>query len=98
MRDLWENQVSPMTIHLKPETEALIQEDVQRGQYSSADEFVEEAVRLLHEEQELWAREVHEKIERAYAELERGECFTLEETRAKLQEHKAAWLAAKNRE
>lgn len=82
-----------MTIHLKPETEALIQEDVQRGQYSSADEFVEEAVRLLHEEQEAWAREVHEKIERAYGQFERGEYFTMEEMLVKRQERKAAWLA-----
>jgi len=82
-----------MTIHLKPETEALIQEDLQRGQYSSADEFVEEAVRLLHEEQELWARNVHEKIERAYGQFERGEYSTEEESRAARQERKAAWLA-----
>jgi putative addiction module CopG family antidote len=82
-----------MTIHLKPETEALIQEDLQRGQYSSADEFVEEAVRLLHEEQELWAREVHEKIERAYGQFERGEFFTMEEMRVKREQRKAAWLA-----
>jgi antitoxin ParD1/3/4 len=87
-----------MTIHLKPETEALIQEDLQRGQYSSADELVEEAVRLLHEEQELWAREVHEKIERAYGQFERGEYYTLEETRARLEEHKAAWRAKNNPE
>jgi hypothetical protein len=30
-----------MTIHLKPELEALIQRDVERGPYQSVDEFVE---------------------------------------------------------
>lgn len=33
-----------MTIRLKPELEALIQKDVERGPYQSADEFVEQAV------------------------------------------------------
>ena len=75
----------------------MIRGDLQRGQYSSADEFVEEAVRLLHEEQELWAREVHEKIERAYGQFERGEYFTEEEMRVKRQERKAAWLAENKR-
>ncbi len=82
-----------MIIQLKPETEALIQEDVQRGQYSSAEEFVEEAVRLLHEEQEAWAKEVHEKIERAVGQFERGEFYTMEEMLVKRQERTAAWLA-----
>ncbi|HEV1285164.1 MAG TPA: type II toxin-antitoxin system ParD family antitoxin [Bryobacteraceae bacterium] len=86
-----------MTIHLKPETEALIQEDLQRGPYRTIDEFVEQAVRLLHDEEALWAsekQEIHEKIDRAFGQFERGEYLTLEETRAALQEHKAAWFAA----
>jgi putative addiction module CopG family antidote len=86
-----------MTIHLKPETEALIQEDVERGQYSSAEEFVEEAVRLLHEEEEAWAKEVNEKIERAYGELERGEDLSEEESRALLEEYKVARMAENRR-
>lgn len=97
---LWQNRVA-MTIQLKPETEALIQEHVQRGPYRTTSEFVEQAVRMLHQEEELWAiekEEIGEKIERAFGEFERGECFTLEETRAKLQEHKAAWIAANSRE
>ena len=41
-----------MTIHLKPELEALIQEDVERGPYQSADEFVAQAVQMLHEHEQ----------------------------------------------
>ena len=37
-----------MTIHLKPEMEALVQKDVNRGPYQSVDDFVERAVELLH--------------------------------------------------
>jgi len=45
-----------MKIELKPELEALIKQDVERGAYKSADEFVEQAVSLLHE-QEAWLAE-----------------------------------------
>jgi len=89
-----------MTIHLKPETEALIQEDLQRGPYRSIEEFVEQAVRMLHEEESIWANEkqaIHEKIERAFGELERGEDLSAEESRAILEEHKMAWLAENRR-
>jgi putative addiction module CopG family antidote len=84
-----------MTIHLKPELEALIQKDVDRGHYHSVDEFVERAVQMLHEEEALLANDsqaIHEKIERAFGQFERGEGFTPEESRAWLQEKKVAWL------
>jgi Arc/MetJ-type ribon-helix-helix transcriptional regulator len=84
-----------MTIYLKPELEALIQEDVERGSYQSVDDFVERAVQMLHEEEALLANDrhvIHEKIERAFGQFERGEGLTPEESRARLQEKKAAWL------
>jgi putative addiction module CopG family antidote len=55
-----------MKIHLRPELEQLIKQDVQRGPYQTVDEFVEHAVSLLHE-QEAWlaehGSEIREKIE-----------------------------------
>lgn len=42
----------PMTIHLKPELERLTQQDVERGPYETADEFVERAVQMPHEQEE----------------------------------------------
>jgi putative addiction module CopG family antidote len=84
-----------MTIHLKPELEALIQRNVERGHYQSAVEFVERAVQMLHD-QESWLandREViQEKIEHGLGQLERGEVLSPEESRAWLQEKKKAWL------
>jgi putative addiction module CopG family antidote len=84
-----------MTIRLEPELEALIQRDVERGPYQSVDEFVERAVQMLHEEEVLLANDrqvIHEKIERAFGQFERGEGLSPEESRAKLQEKKADWL------
>ena len=83
-----------MTIHLKPELEALIQKDMDGGHYQSVDEFVERAVQMVHEEEALLAndnRAIHEKIERAFGQFERGEGLTPEESRARLEEKKAAW-------
>ena len=84
-----------MTIQLKPEIEALIQRDVERGPYQSIDEFVERAVQMLHEEEALLANDrqvIHEKIELAFAQFERGEGLTPDDARAGLQQKKAAWL------
>jgi putative addiction module CopG family antidote len=84
-----------MTIHLKPELEEMIKQDVQRGPYQSVDEFVQRAVEMLHEEEALLAGDrqlINEKIERAFAQFERGEGLSPEESRARLQEAKKAWL------
>ena len=65
-----------MTIHLKPEMEALIQKDVERGPYQSADEFVAHAVQMLHE-REQWLTDnrtgIAAKIEHGFDQAERGE-------------------------
>jgi len=76
-----------MTIHLKPELEALIQKDVERGPYQPADEFVEQAVQMLHE-QEQW---LAAKIEEGYASAERGEFLDAKQVRAQVNERKQAW-------
>jgi Arc/MetJ-type ribon-helix-helix transcriptional regulator len=84
-----------MTIQLKPELEQLIQKDIEGGGYQSVEQFVERAVEMLHEEEALLAGDrqlVHEKIERAFAQFERGEGLSPEESRARLREQKAAWL------
>jgi antitoxin ParD1/3/4 len=83
-----------MTIRLKPELEALIQKDVERGPYRSADEFVEQAVQMLHE-QEQWLADNHAdiaaKIEEGYASAERGDLLDPEQVRAQIAERKQAW-------
>lgn len=87
-----------MKIHLRPELEQLILQDVQRGPYQSVDEFVEHAVSLLHE-QEAWlaehGSEIREKIEQGYAAAQRGELIDADQVRRKVDEKKRAWLADK---
>ena len=83
-----------MTIRLKPELEALIQKDVERGPYRSADEFVEQAVQMLHE-QEQWLAdnqaEISAKIEEGYASAERGDLLDPEQVRVQVNKRKQAW-------
>ena len=89
-----------MKIHLRPELEELIKQDVQRGPYQSVDEFVEHAVALLHE-QETWLAEhrteTAAKIEQGYAAVQRGELLGSDQVRATLEKRKRAWLAEKRR-
>jgi len=87
-----------MKIELKPELEALIKQDVERGPYKSVDEFVEQAVSLLHE-QEAWlaeqGSEIRAKIEEGYAATQRGELIDSSEVRSRLEAKKRTWLSEK---
>jgi antitoxin ParD1/3/4 len=90
-----------MTIHLKPELEALIQQDVERGPYQSVDEFVQQAVQMLHEREQWLAEnraEIAAKIEAGYASAERGDLLDAERVRARLNERKQAWRQQNNHE
>jgi antitoxin ParD1/3/4 len=84
-----------MTIRLKPELEALIQKDVQRGPYQSADEFVERAVELLHEQEE-WLAEnrvtITAQIEHGFGQAERGELIDVDEAVRQLRERRESRL------
>ena len=83
-----------MAIRLKPEIEALIERDVQRGSYQSSDDFVEEAVRQLHDQEE-WLAEnrarITADIEDGYASAQRGELLTPAEVRSRLEQKKRIW-------
>ena len=89
-----------MKIHLRPELEEMIKQDVQRGPYRTVDEFVELAISLLHE-QAAWlaehGSEIRAKIEQGYAAAQRGEVIDSAEVRSKMDERKRAWLAEKRR-
>jgi putative addiction module CopG family antidote len=88
-----------MNIRLRPELEALVKQDVERGPYQSADEFVEHAVSLLHA-QESWlaghASEIRLKIDEGYAAARRGELMDAEKVRATLDEKKKDWFGEKH--
>lgn len=84
-----------MTIHLKPELEALIQQDIERGAYRSVEEFVERAIQMLHGEEELLQESkgvIDDEIGRGLAQLDRGEGIPCDVSRARLQEKKAGLL------
>jgi putative addiction module CopG family antidote len=80
-----------MEIRLRPELEELVKQDVQRGAYETVDEFVEQAVSMLHE-QEAWLAanraEIRDKIDQGYASAQRGELIGPDEVRSSLAELK----------
>ena len=84
-----------MTINLKPELEQLIQRDIERGAYQSVEEFIEHAIQMLHDEEDLlWESKdsIHHEIGIGLTQLARGEGTPGEVSRARLQEKKADWL------
>jgi Arc/MetJ-type ribon-helix-helix transcriptional regulator len=84
-----------MEIHLRPELEEQILQDIQRGPYQTVDEFIERAVSLLHE-QEAWLSsrrdEISSKIEEGWLAAERGELVGDEEVEARMLARKKEWL------
>lgn len=85
-----------MPIELKPETEALIRQDVQRGAYPSEADFIEYAVALLHEREEWLAAnlsEVAAGVEAGYASAERGDLIDASKVRTRMAERKRQWFA-----
>ena len=84
-------RIMGMNVRLRPELEALIKQDVQRGAYQSVDEFVERAVAMLHE-QEAWLaanrNEIKAKIDEGYAAAQRGDLIDPTEVRSQLNERK----------
>jgi len=87
-----------MKIHLRPELEEMVKQDVQRGPYQTVDEFVEHAISLLRK-QEAWlaehGSEIRAKIEQGYAAAQRGDLIGSDQVRSGLEERKRAWLAEK---
>ena len=84
-----------MDIHLRPELEEQIRQDIQRGPYQTVDEFVERAVSLLHEQEAWFAShrdEIAGKIEEGWNATERGELAGDKEVQAHMRERKRAWI------
>jgi antitoxin ParD1/3/4 len=65
-----------MDVHLSPEAEDLLQQKLRTGRYSSANEIVDEALRLLDEQDrfiDLRREELRAKIAEGLDSLRRGE-------------------------
>jgi antitoxin ParD1/3/4 len=84
-----------MTITLLPEHEQLVRRALDTGAYQNPDEVIGRALEMLSSEDD-WVRdhkeEINEKIERAFAQFDRGEFFSPEASRADMERRKAAWL------
>jgi putative addiction module CopG family antidote len=90
-----------VTIHLPAELERLILEDVERGPYRTVDEFLEQAVRLLHEQEDWLATHrgaIAKLVEAGWASAARGELRDGMEVRSAMEEKKRAWIAQQPQE
>jgi len=89
-----------MTITLRPEHEQLIAQALQSGAYQNPDDVIARALEILHSE-DAWLLEnkdaIHEKIERAFSQSERGELLSAEDSRADMEKRKTDWLASQKR-
>lgn len=78
-----------MSIALKIEQEQFIQKKLKSGKYSSADEVIFEAFRLLEERDqhyEQWLQDTRQKVAEGLAQLDRGEGLDGESVIARLKE------------
>ena len=88
-------EASIMTIQLKPETEALIQQNLcSDGPYRTAQEYVEHAISLLHG-QETWLSshktQIAAQLETGYAASMRDEVADEDQVRANMASKKWIW-------
>lgn len=77
-----------MSITLKPEHEQFIQAQVQAGKFSTAEEALDVALRLLAKWSEGyadWVEETRQKVDLAVAQIDRGEVLDGEAVIAQLQ-------------
>ncbi len=85
-----------MIIDLKPETEALIRQDVQRGAYPGEADFIERAVAILHEQEEWLSAnrsEFSRRLEAGYASARNGHLIDAEDVKIHMAARKQEWLA-----
>jgi predicted transcriptional regulator len=84
-----------MPVHIKPELEAIIAEDLKSGIDAPAEEYIERAIQLLHEERlgPIENRDAIEaQIEEGWAAAERGELIDGDEAIKILRKNHAEWL------
>ena len=74
--------------------------NVQRGPYQNADEFVERAVQMLHDQEEWLSAnraDISAKIDEGYAAAQRGELIDAEQVREQMAAKKLAWSDGRDR-
>lgn len=89
-----------MEITLSPELEAVVRNGVESGRFASVDEYVAEAVELLHEREEWFGETLEEQrasLEASFQEAERGDFMSMEEVRESMRAMKVRWMAENTR-
>jgi len=84
-----------VTVTIRPEDEQLIAEAIQSGAYQNPDDVIGRALQALRLEEKWLAdhqKVVSDKIERAFAQFERGEFLTPEQSKADMEKRKANWM------
>lgn len=83
-----------MTLELKPETENLIQRQLESGAYSSAEEVIERALAFLSAEAD-WLADNHDQIagqiQEGWDEAQRDGLTSEDQVRAEMQSLKEDW-------
>lgn len=83
-----------MDIRLKPELEAMIREDLNRGPYTSAEDLIEQAVSQLHEREDWLAQhrdQISRKIEEGWQSAKQGPLMDAEEVESAMEERMKDW-------
>ncbi len=84
-----------MEIRLSPEVQAIVEGDMASGRYGNVEDYIAEAVELLHERQQ-WREsddEFRASLEASLQEAERGELMDEDEVRREMQAMKAEFIA-----
>jgi putative addiction module CopG family antidote len=85
-----------MEVKLSPELAAVIEQGLASGRYSSAEEYIAEAIDVLHEREQWFGETLQEQrdgLEHAWQQAERGEVLTLDEFQEDMRQMKAEWMA-----
>ncbi len=85
-----------MKVQLSPEIETLVMKDLERGLYRSVEDYLEQAVTMLHEQEEWFAtnrERIRTAIEEGWVEAERGELIDGDQVKCDMTLMKAKWMA-----
>jgi len=71
-----------MTLTLKPEVEALLDQQLKTGRFQDTNDLIETALHALADNRELSLLDLNTKIQEGLDDIERGDVFSEEEARA----------------
>jgi antitoxin ParD1/3/4 len=80
-----------VNVTLNSADEDFVRRKVEAGDFESADEVVGAGLRLLQEQEILWADEARRKIEEGWAQAQSGQLHSVEQVRELLTARKKEW-------